>query len=83
MLHLESYIESFYTDIILKQNKTTMLSQFIVKTLKCFLVTKNFFVSPSSSRFPVKLYCYIAFRSPLSAFSLLKSIAISLQCFLE
>ena len=32
------YTESFYIDIILKQNKTTILSQLLVKNLKWFLL---------------------------------------------
>ena len=31
------YIESFYIDIMLKQNKIIILSQFIVKNLKWFV----------------------------------------------
>ena len=34
ILRLKSYIESFYIDIILKQNKFTTLSRFLVKNPK-------------------------------------------------
>ena len=34
ILHLDCYIESFYIDIILKQNKFTVLSRFLEKNPK-------------------------------------------------
>ena len=53
----------------------------ISKTVSlAFSIVKN--IIACCSRFPVKLICYIAFRSESSACCLLKSIAIILQYFL-
>ena len=62
MLRLNCYIKSFYTDIILNQNKITILSQLLVDSS----VMKNIVVLLGSSRFPVKLICCIAFQSESS-----------------
>ena len=41
ILRLKCCVESFDIDIILKQNKITTLSQFLVKNLKCFFCFFN------------------------------------------
>ena len=77
------YLESFYKEIILKQNKIIILSQFPVKNLKWFLFAsstmENVFAFLCQARFPVvKLICCIAFGSASSACYLLKTISIIL-----
>ena len=88
-LNLKCYIESFYTDIIFKQNKFIIPTKFLVKNLSCencvffdfFNNKKCFFVFTSRCRYPEKLICSIAFQSAPSLFCLLKSIAINYNIF--
>ena len=56
------YYESLYTDIILKQNKFTTLSQFLVKSNSffCFFNNKNIAAHSARSRFPIKLIFCVA-----------------------
>ena len=80
------YIESFYIDIILEQNKiaehiySTLTVPFEKSKIVSFTssIMKNIIVFAFLSRaeFPVKLICCIAFGSASSTFCLLKSIAI-------
>ena len=88
------YIESFYIDVTLKQNKIveyalTKSYDDIHKTLTVSCekskmvyfassIMKNIVASSSQSRFPVKLICCIAFGSASSAYYLLKFTAIIL-----
>ena len=46
-------------------------------------IMKNIVESPTLSKFPVKLICWIAFGSASSFCCLLKSIAVHLQNFLK
>ena len=82
------YIESFYIDVILEQDKIVEHID-ISLTVPCekskmvsfaSSIMKNIVVFPSRSRFVVQLICYIciAFGPTLSAWYLLKSIAIIL-----
>ena len=86
ILSLKCYINSFYTDIILKQKKIVehIHNTFTVPCEKSKIVSfassiiKNIAMFPSRSRFVVKLICCIAFGSVSIAYSLLKSMAIIL-----
>ena len=94
IFRLKCYIESFYIDIILKQNKIVehavakswddvpnTLRVPCEKSKMLFFassIMRNIVVSPSQSRVAVKLICCIAFESASSACCLLKSIAIIL-----
>ena len=86
ILCLKYYIESFYIDIILEQNKIVehIHNTFTVPCEKSKMVSfassimKNIVAPAAQSRFPVKLICCIAFGSASSACCLLKSIAIIL-----
>ena len=88
---MKCYTESFYIDIILKQNKIVEHIHNI-STVACekskivsfaSLTMKNIAVFAFQSRFAVKLIRCMAFRSAPSACFLLKSIAIILQDLLE
>ena len=97
MLRLKCYIESFYIDIILKQNKVVEHAvaksyDEIHNTLRvpcekskivpfASSIMKNINLLLLTLRFPVKLISCIAFGSASSA-CLYKSIAIIL-CFLK
>ena len=80
-LHLKCYIESFYADVIFKQNKFIIPTKFLVKDLSCefffffffgfFNNKKCFFAFTSCCRYPEKLICSIAFQSAPSLFCLL------------
>ena len=87
ILRLKCYIELFYIDIILEQNK---IGEHVYNTLtvpckKSKMVSltssimKNIVAPACQSRLPVKLICCIAFRSASIACCLLKSIAIILS----
>ena len=94
LLCLKCYIESFYIDIILEQNKIVedavaksyndIHNTFTVPCEKSKMVSftssimKNIIAPLSCSRFSVKLLYCIAFRSGSRACCLLKSIAIIL-----
>ena len=89
-LHLKCYIESYYADVIFKQNKFIIPTKFLVKNLSCekkifffgfFNNKKCFFVFTSRCRYPEKLICSIAFQSAPSLFCLLYSIAINYNIF--
>ena len=84
--YLLSYIESFYIDVILEQNK---ILEHIYNTLTvpcekskvvslAHSIMKNIAPPAAGSRFPVKLISCIAFGSSSSACCVLKSIAIIL-----
>ena len=83
-LRLMWYLDSFYKEIILKQNKIIILSQFPMKNLKWFLFAFSTmehvaFAFLCQARFPVvKLIYYIDFGSASSACYLLKTISIIL-----
>ena len=72
VLHLRCFIDSFYIDIVLKQNKFTDLPQLLVKDPKClfflFSRMKKMVVIPGRFRLTVKLISCIAFESASSAF---------------
>ena len=82
ILHLKRYIELFYIDLKLKQNRFTILSKILIKITRMvsfgFSVMKNIVVFPARSKFPVKLNCCITFGLASSAFCLFKFIAIKL-----
>ena len=86
MLHLKYYIESFYIDIILKQNKFVehIHNTFTVPSEKVKIdsfassIMKNIVVSPARSRFLVTSVYSIVFGLASSFCCLLKSIAIGL-----
>ena len=73
VLHLKCYIGSVHVDIMLKQNKITILTVSSEKSNMVYfvsLIMKNI-VSPFAwSRFPVKLICCIAYGLAWSAFCL-------------
>ena len=81
-------MESFYIDIISKQNKivkhvhntSTVPSEKYKTVFFASSIIKNIavFAIGFQARFPVKLICYIAFGSTSSVCCFLKSIAINL-----
>ena len=88
MLRLKCYIESFYIEIILKPNKTAILSEKVknpVEKSETFSfassIMKYIAACPAWSRFVVKFICSTAFGSESSACCLLKSVATNYNNF--
>ena len=83
---LKCYIESFDIDIILKQNKITVLSQILAKKSKIVSLTssvmKNIVILlfPAWARFPVILICFNYFFNYY--FFCINCFWISIKCLL-
>ena len=80
MLHLTCYVESFYINIITKQNHNIVTIPFEKSKTVSFTssIMKNVVAPYALIRLSAKLICCIYFGSAFTFSGLLKSIAINL-----